>query len=78
MASRSARGLGRPAFRILSWVLREQRGLPSRGWPTAYHVDGRGAAFIESIEGSPSNVAGLPVRLVLKLAQELGVDLAIP
>jgi predicted house-cleaning NTP pyrophosphatase (Maf/HAM1 superfamily) len=41
-------------------------------------VDGRGAAFIESIEGSPSNVAGLPVRLVLKLAQELGVDLAIP
>ena len=44
----------------------------------AYHVDGRGAAFIESIEGSPSNVAGLPVRLVLKLAQELGITLVVP
>jgi nucleoside triphosphate pyrophosphatase len=41
----------------------------------AYHVDGRGAAFIERIEGSPSNVAGLPVRLVLKLAHDLGMRL---
>jgi septum formation protein len=44
----------------------------------AYHVDGKGAAFIESIEGSPSNVAGLPVRLVLALARELAVELGIP
>jgi septum formation protein len=44
----------------------------------AYHVDGRGAAFIESIEGSPSNVAGLPVRLMLSLAQELGISLVVP
>jgi septum formation protein len=44
----------------------------------AYHVDGRGAAFIESIEGSPTNVAGLPVRLVLALAKQLGVELGIP
>jgi septum formation protein len=41
----------------------------------AYHVDGRGAAFIDRIEGSPSNVAGLPVRLLLKLAGDLGIDL---
>ena len=43
----------------------------------AYHVDGRAAAFIERIEGSPSNVAGLPVRLVLKLARHLGIDLGL-
>ena len=39
----------------------------------AYHVDGRGALFIESIEGSPSNVAGLPIRLVLKLLRQAGL-----
>ncbi len=40
-----------------------------------YHVDGRGALFIARIEGSPSNVAGLPVRLVLELARAAGVPL---
>ncbi len=39
----------------------------------AYHVDGRGALFIESIEGSPSNVAGLPIRLVLELLRRAGL-----
>ncbi len=43
-----------------------------------YHVDGQGALFIESIAGSPSNVAGLPVRLVLRLAREAGLDLGLP
>ena len=41
----------------------------------AYHVDGRGAVFITGIEGSPSNVAGLPLRTVLELARAAGVDL---
>ena len=41
----------------------------------AYHVDGRAALFIESVEGSPSNVAGLPVRLLLRLARQAGVPL---
>jgi septum formation protein len=40
-----------------------------------YHVDGRGALFIDTIEGSPSNVAGLPVRLLLRVAREMDVDL---
>ncbi len=44
----------------------------------AYHVDGRGALFIETVEGSPSNVAGLPVRLLLRVARELEVDLGWP
>ncbi|HUG54500.1 MAG TPA: Maf family protein [Vicinamibacteria bacterium] len=41
----------------------------------AYHVDGRGAVFIARVDGSPSNVAGLPVTLVWRLARELGVGL---
>ena len=41
----------------------------------AYHVDGRGGLFITSITGSPSNVAGLPVRAVLELARAAGVAL---
>lgn len=42
-----------------------------------YHVDGKGALFITSVTGSPSNVAGLPVRLLLRLAREAGVDLGL-
>jgi len=44
----------------------------------AYHVDGRGSLFIESVQGSPSNVAGLPVRLVLRLVREAGLSLGLP
>jgi septum formation protein len=41
----------------------------------AYHVDGRGGLFITRIDGSPSNVAGLPVGLLRRLAREARVDL---
>jgi septum formation protein len=40
-----------------------------------YHVDGRGSLFIAGLEGSPSNVAGLPVRLFYELAREMGLVL---
>jgi len=40
-----------------------------------YHVDGLGALFVASVEGSPSNVEGLPVRLVSRLLAEAGVRL---
>lgn len=43
----------------------------------AYHIDGRGALFVASVSGSPSNVAGLPVRLVFRLAAEAGVSLGL-
>jgi septum formation protein len=39
----------------------------------AYHIDGAGAAFIESIEGSPSNVAGLSVTSARRLLKRAGV-----
>jgi septum formation protein len=43
-----------------------------------YHVDGKGALFIETVEGSPSNVAGLPVRLLLTLVRAAGLDVGWP
>jgi len=43
-----------------------------------YHVGGRGALLVESIVGSPSNVEGLPVRLVLRLVREAGLYLGLP
>ena len=44
----------------------------------AYHVGGRGALFITRIDGSPSNVAGLPIGLLRRLAAEASVDLGFP
>jgi len=49
-----------------------------RGKAGAYHVDGRGSLFITRIDGSPSNVAGLPVALLRRLAREAKVDLGFP
>jgi septum formation protein len=43
----------------------------------AYALQGIGSLFVERVEGSPSNVVGLPVRLLYQLARELGVDLAL-
>ena len=43
----------------------------------AYHLDGLGALFVKSVVGSPSNVAGLPVRLFRRLAQDAGLSLGL-
>ncbi|MCU1362085.1 MAG: maf protein [Ilumatobacteraceae bacterium] len=44
----------------------------------AYAIQGAGGAFVQSVEGSVSNVIGLPLTLVLELARSLGVDLLNP
>ncbi len=59
----------------LAWYAATGEPLDKAG---GYHVDGRGGLFVESVSGSPSNVAGLPVRLLLRLARELEVDLGWP
>lgn len=41
----------------------------------AYALQGIGGVFVSSVEGSPSNVVGLPLRLLYALAGELGVAL---
>ena len=40
----------------------------------AYAVQGFAARFIEGIEGSYSNVVGLPISNVYQLLKELGCD----
>ncbi len=39
----------------------------------AYALQGLGGLFVERVEGSPSNVIGLPVRLLARLLGESGV-----
>lgn len=41
----------------------------------AYALQGIAGLFVERIDGTPSNVVGLPVRLVAQLARRLGLDL---
>ena len=41
----------------------------------SYAIQGIGGLFVARVEGSPSNVVGLPVRLLYTLAAEIGVDL---
>jgi septum formation protein len=59
----------------LSWYAATAEPLDKAG---AYNVYGLGGLFVESLSGSPSNVAGLPVRLLLRLVREAGVDLGWP
>lgn len=41
----------------------------------AYALQGIGGVFVERVEGSPSNVVGLPLRLLYRLTAEMGMDL---
>jgi septum formation protein len=41
----------------------------------AYGIQGAGGVFVESVTGSVSNVAGLPLSLTLELARSIGVEL---
>ena len=59
----------------IGWYVETGEPLDKAG---AYHVDGRGALFITQVTGSPSNVAGLPIRLFLTLAREAGLDFGLP
>jgi septum formation protein len=40
----------------------------------SYALQGMGALFVESVEGSPSNVVGLPLHVVARLLRGHGVD----
>ena len=43
----------------------------------AYGIQGAGGVFVESIDGSYSNVAGLPLAQTTALLRSLGVDLLV-
>ncbi len=57
---------------------REIRAYVASGEPDdkagAYALQGLGGLFVERVEGSPSNVIGLPVTLLYRLAARLGLD----
>lgn len=57
----------------IEWYVATGEPLDKAG---AYHIDGKGALFVASVAGSPSNVAGLPVRLVGELLRAAGLSLA--
>ncbi len=59
----------------IDWYVATGEPLDKAG---AYHVDGWGALFITSVQGSPSNVAGLPIRLVGQLAHAAGLAFGPP
>ena len=75
-------GVERSLVRFAPMTDEEVRWYAASGEPLdkagGYHVDGKGALFIETVEGSRSNVAGLPVRLVLRLVREAGLELGLP
>jgi septum formation protein len=75
-------GVERSVVRFAPMSEGELRWYAATGEPLdkagGYHVDGKGALFVETVEGSPSNVAGLPVRLLLRLVREAGLDLGLP
>jgi septum formation protein len=41
----------------------------------AYALQGIGGLFVAGVEGSPSNVVGLPLTLLYRLAREIGFEL---
>jgi septum formation protein len=75
-------GVERSTVRLAPMTEAERAWYVATGEPMdkagGYNLGGRGALFIEEVVGSPSNVAGLPVRLVLRLAREAGLDLGLP
>jgi len=75
-------GVERSVVRFAPMNEEELRWYAATGEPLdkagGYHVDGKGALFVETVSGSPSNVAGLPVRLLLRLVREAGLELGFP
>jgi len=56
----------------IAWYVSSGEGGDKAG---GYAIQGLAARFIPRIEGSYSNVVGLPVQLTYQLARRMGVDL---
>ena len=56
----------------IQWYVATGEGRDKAG---AYAVQGYTALFIEAVDGSPSNVIGLPLERLYRKAAELEIDL---
>lgn len=56
----------------IEWYVATEEPLDKAG---AYAIQGLGALFVESVEGNYSNIVGLPVPTLYRLAAELGYSL---
>jgi septum formation protein len=56
----------------IAWYLATGEPIGKAG---SYALQGAGAALVERVDGSVSNVIGLPLHIVVELAGQLGVDL---
>ena len=70
--------LARTAVRFLPLTAEEIAWYVASGEPRdkagAYAIQGLASRFVDRIEGSYSNVVGLPIALVCRLLRRLGVD----
>ena len=57
---------------LIAWYVATGEPLDKAG---AYAVQGAGGAFVQRVQGSVSNVIGLPLHTVVRLAGEMGVAL---
>lgn len=57
---------------MIEWYVATGEPLDKAG---AYAVRGTGGVFVQRVQGSVSNVIGLPLHTVVRLAAELGVVL---
>ena len=56
----------------ISWYVSTGEPMGKAG---AYAIQGAGAALVSGVDGSVSNVIGLPLHVVIDLAGRAGVDL---
>jgi septum formation protein len=74
---RRVRGVGRTLVRFGTPSPAELAAYVASGEPTAlagaFSIDGRGAPFIEGIDGDPSNVIGLSLPLLRRMLADLGM-----
>ena len=57
---------------LIGWYVATGEPMDKAG---AYAIQGAGAVLVERVEGSVTNVIGLPLTTVLRLAAEVGVEL---
>lgn len=60
--------------RRLDWYLETRE---PRGKAGGYAIQGAGSVFVENVQGSLSNVVGLPLESLLESLEELGIDVGL-